>query len=74
MNGKERMMTKEEFKKRWESDDDGGGISFNDIADCAVKWGLFSKPKTSRIDVVRYRVLKHAQVVDAEDYKPEENT
>lgn len=29
------IMTKEQFKKRWESDDRGGGITFNDVADCA---------------------------------------
>jgi hypothetical protein len=65
-------MTKEEFKARWESNDEGGGISFNDIADCAKAWGLFSTPKTARIDVVRYRVLKAANTVDAEDFAPEE--
>jgi hypothetical protein len=65
-------MTKQEFKDRWESDDDGGGISFDDIADCAKAWGLFSRPKTCRIDMVRYQVLKAAGTVDAEEYAPEE--
>jgi hypothetical protein len=65
-------MTKEEFKARWESDDNGGGIDYGDIADCAKAWGLFSQPKTCRIDVVRYRVLAAAGTVDAEEYKPEE--
>jgi hypothetical protein len=69
-----KIMTKEEFKTRWESNDDGGGISFDDIANCAVAWGISSRPKTSRIDGIRYRVLKAAGVMDAEDYKPyEEN-
>jgi hypothetical protein len=66
-------MTKEEFKQRWESNDNGGGITFDDIADCAVAWGLYRTPKTSRIDVVRYRVLCAAGTVDAEEFKPEEN-
>ena len=67
-----KAMTKEEFKTRWESDDNGGGISFNHIADCAVAWGISRTPKTSRIDGIRYRVLKAAGTVDAEEYKPEE--
>lgn len=29
-------MTKEEFKVRWESNENGGGITFNDIANCAI--------------------------------------
>jgi hypothetical protein len=65
-------MTKDEFKQRWESNDNGGGITYDDIADCAKAWGLFRTPKTSRIDVVRYRVLKEANTVDAEEYAPEE--
>jgi hypothetical protein len=67
-------MTKEEFKTRWESNDAGGGISYNDIADCAVAWGISRTPKTRRIDVIRYQVLKSAGTVDAEEYKPEEVT
>ena len=62
-------MTKEEFKTRWESDSHGGGITFEDIADCAKKWGLFSTPKISPIYLVRYKVLKFAECIDAEDYK-----
>ena len=65
-------MTKEEFKTRWEGDDNGGGINYDDIADCAVAWGISRTPKTRRIDVVRYQVLKAAGTVDAEEYKPEE--
>ena len=66
-------MTKDEFKKRWESNDNGGGITFDDIANCAVAWGLFRTPRTSQIDVVRYRVLKAANTIDAEEYAPEES-
>jgi hypothetical protein len=64
-------MTKDQFKVRWESDDNGGGITFDDIADCAIEWGLFKFPRTSRIDVVRYNVLRAANCVDAEEFKPE---
>ena len=65
-------MTKDEFKQRWESNDNGGGITFDDIAKCALAWGLFSTPRTSRIDLVRHRVLVAADVVDAQDYAPDE--
>ena len=64
-------MTKEEFKIRWESNEDGGGITFDDIADCAVAWGINSRPKISPIDKVMYAVLKAANTIDCEDYKPE---
>ena len=70
-------MTKDEFKKRWESDDEGGGIDFDDVADCAKAWGLFRTPRTAQINKVLYRVLKAADVEDAESYntdKEEENT
>lgn len=63
-------MTKQEFKARWESDDNGGGITFNDIADCAIAWGLSTSPKAQAIDSVRYRVLKACDCVDAEDFLP----
>jgi hypothetical protein len=66
-------MTKDEFKQRWESNDNGGGISFDDIADCAKSWGLFRTPKTCRTDVVLYHVLKEANTVDAEEYAPDES-
>lgn len=63
-------MTKKQFKKRWESNDKGGGITFDDVADCAKKWGLYSKPRINPIYEVRYKVLKAADVEDAEDYNP----
>jgi hypothetical protein len=67
-------MTKEEFKTRWESNDNGGGITYDDIANCAVAWGISRTPKTRRIDVIRYQVLVEAGTVDAEEFKPEETT
>ena len=65
-------MTREEFKTRWESDDNGDGITFDDIANCAVEWGLYNKPKISPIDRVRYRVLLAAGTVDAKEFNPDE--
>jgi len=63
-------MTKEEFKQRWESNANGGGITFNDIADCSISWGLYKSPKASPINQVTYAVLRAAGTSDAEDYKP----
>lgn len=65
-------MTKEEFKKLWEANDQGSGITNDDIADRAVEWGISSRPKTRPIDLIRYQVLKAANTVDAEDFKPVE--
>ena len=62
-------MTKEEFKARWESDASGGGITFNDIANCAVAWGISKHPRVQPIMDVTYRVLKAADCSDAENYK-----
>lgn len=66
-------MTKEEFKTKWESDDNGGGITMDDIAACAREWGISQRPKTQPIDLIRYRVLVAAGTVDAEDFAPEED-
>lgn len=63
-------MTKEEFKTRWESNDQGGGITFDDIAACAKSWGLFSTPKTCDMFKVQYAVLKAANTKDCEEYNP----
>jgi len=64
-------MCKQQFKTRWESNDRGGGITFDDIAQCAVEWGISSHPKTSSINSIRYRVLKAAGTNDCEEFKPE---
>ena len=64
-------MDKQEFKKRWESSENGGGITFDDIANCAEEWGVLSYPRTMQIDKVRYRVLSAADVIDAESYNRE---
>lgn len=53
-------MTKEEFKQRWESNDDGGGITSEDIADCAKEWGLFDRPRICEMQKVIDAVLKYA--------------
>lgn len=61
-------MNKEQFKARWESNDEGGGITLDDIANCAIEWGISNSPRTSRIDNILYMVLKAAKVVDCESY------
>jgi len=53
-------MTREEFKKRWDKDEDGDGLTFDDIADCAKEWGLYKTPKIHDIMAVRDAVLKEA--------------
>jgi len=66
-------MSKEEFKIKWESNDNGGGITNDDMADLAIEWGLNSRPRTCRIEQVIYSVLKHAETVDAEEFRPKLN-
>jgi len=61
-------MTKEEFKIEWEKED--CKITFDDIAECAVEWGIFDKPRICNIYHVRYKVLRAADIFDAEDYNP----
>ena len=68
--GGNRTMTQEEFKKLWEADEHGSGITFDDIADRAKEWGLFDHPKRCDINIVRYEVLKAAKCVDAEEFNP----
>lgn len=53
-------MTKAQFKKRWDSNEDGGDITFDDIAQCAVKWGLVQNPRMHRIDMIVNMVIKAA--------------
>ena len=56
------VYTKEEFKRLWDSDDDGGGLTLDDVADCAKAWGLYSNPRIHPIDVVVDVVLVAAGV------------
>ena len=63
-------MTQEQFKRLWEANSAGSGITFDDIAECAIAWGISSHPRTRPIDEITYKVLKAAQVNDAEDYNP----
>lgn len=57
-------MTPKQFKARWESDDNGGGITFNEVADCAKRWGLHAKPFTQPMGRVLADVLEAANVAD----------
>lgn len=60
-------MTKQQFKARWESSEDGGGITYDDIADCAIAWGLTDSPRTKDINRVRDMVLKAAGIEEAKE-------
>lgn len=53
-------MTKKEFKKRWNKDDRGDGITCGDIADCAKEWKLYITSKTHTINQVKLAVLSAA--------------
>lgn len=60
------VYTKEEFKKLWESDETGGGITNEDCADCAREWGLYAFPKSANIQEVVYRVCEAAGVRESD--------
>ena len=64
------VYTKEDFKRLWEANSVGSGITYDDIADCAVAWGISEHPRIRPIDDITYRVLKAAGVNDAEEYNP----
>ena len=64
------VYTKEEFKRLWETDEYVPAPTYDDIADCAIAWGISSHPRTRPIDEITYKVLKAAQVNDAEEYNP----
>jgi len=52
--------SKKKFKELWDSDENGGGITLGDIADCAKDWKLFSTPRIHPIRKVEAAVLKAA--------------
>lgn len=64
------VYTKEDFKRLWEANEYGSGITYDDIADCAVAWGISSHPRTRPIREITHQVLKAAQTNDAEEYNP----
>lgn len=53
-----RNLTKQEFKDNWNSDK--CDITFEDIADCAIDWGITKHPKTMPIFKVGNMVLAAA--------------
>ncbi len=55
------IYTKEKFRELWDANDEGSGITWDDIADCAVAWGLYTQPKIHPLFEVRRAVLKAAQ-------------
>ena len=58
LQGDKMIYTKEDFKEKWDGDEDGGGITWEDIADCAEAWGLFSTPRIHDMWEVRKAVIK----------------
>ena len=59
-------MTKEEFKKKWDSNENGGGITNNDVAQCCIDWGLCSSPYTYPINEIIRLVTSYANTNDKE--------
>ena len=53
------ILTKQEFIEKWNSGADGGGITNDDVAECASYWGLVSSPRIYPVDYVIDIVLKH---------------
>jgi hypothetical protein len=62
-------MTREEFKKRWDSSENGDGITFDDIADCAIEWGIAKTPRIMDINSVRFKVLREASTSDYKEWE-----
>ena len=60
------IYTKEEFNKLWESDENGGGLTCDDCADCAEAWGLCSHPRCARLTTVVYDVCMAAGIKEEE--------
>lgn len=54
------VYTKEKFKELWESDERGGGITYEDCADCAVAWNLCKTPRIMEMSIVVEMVVKAA--------------
>lgn len=52
--------SKQEFKEKWESDDNGGGITVADVAACAIAWGVCSNPRTRPMSRVLDLVVQAA--------------
>lgn len=62
-------MNKEEFKKRWESDESGGGITNQEVADCYINWGLGKTPYIHTINYIIWKVCEAADTEDKEFWK-----
>lgn len=62
-------MTKEEFKRRWEKDEKGDGITNEDVARCYIEWGLGKLPYTKTINYVIWRVCESANTNDKDEWK-----
>ena len=53
-------MTRAEFAERWDKDEHGDGITINEIAECAVAWGLYDSPRIHPIREVSLAVVKES--------------
>lgn len=53
--------TKEQFREKWDSDEAGGGITYEDVAECAKAWGLYANPMIHSMKEVLDAVVKAAE-------------
>lgn len=63
------VYTKEKFIELWNKDKNGGGLTFDDVADCAKQWGLCSNPRIKVMDEILSLVLKECNI----KYEEEKN-
>lgn len=64
------VMTREEFKALWDSSEDAGGITGEDVVDCYKDWGLedapYAQPGTGRFYLyIVVAVTRAAETKDA---------
>ena len=58
-------MTKEEFKELWE--DPKSVVTFDQVAEVAVEWGLYKRPKLFPIDDILNAVLEAAGISEYDE-------
>ena len=58
-------MTREEFKKLWE--DPKSVVTFDQVAEVAVEWGLYKRPKLFPVNDILNAVLEEAGVSDYDE-------
>lgn len=63
------VYTREDFRKEWEKEN--SSLTYLDVTECAIVWGMYDRIKDRPACKFMYEVLKEAGVPDAEDYNPD---